>query len=1454
VLKVILSLVVIVSFIVLAGTIHEAFSATGSHPFILKWGGSGLTEPGFFSLPQKAAVDSDGNIYVTDLGNKRVQKFDNDGIFVTAWGNGNENVEFSEPTGIAMYDDLVFVVDSKLGTVQKFDSIGNLITKWGSVGKEKGQFTKPTGIAVSKDGIVYVADTENHRVQKFTLDGKYISEFYLGDSKYSKDLPVDIAIDKDGNIYVSDPYLNKISKYDSDENLIKKFGPNVGGYPMTPYGISTDLQGNVYAADGSRDRILYLSKDGATITIFGSTGIGNGQFKVPLDVAMDSQGHLFVVDSNGHRIQKFDTPTTKEIVEPVVEETQPVQETQPLTTVNPIPNDFTKPLIIAPNDMLVEAIGGLTPISIGKATATDESGIQSLISNAPPQFPLGTTTVIWTAIDGAGNVGIATQTITVVDTIPPILSSLPDLVVESSNSKQTVELTMPDVKDTVGVLSLTNDAPEVFQLGDTIVTWTATDVAKNSAITTQKVTVVDTIPPTITAPKDVVVEATSFNENVVELGEAIVVDNGKILSITNDAPTSFSIGDTTITWMTSDEAGNVATATQKISVIDTTIPQIIPPENIIFEATSIDENVVKLVAPSVIDVQPVIITNDAPLMFPLGDTIVTWIATDSSGNLATTTQTVTVVDTTAPKVTAPNDVTVEAIGLENNVVNLGEISVEDITGVAVITHNAPEYFPLGTTIVTWTVTDNYENTITADQKVTIVDTTAPTIDAPNNVVAEASSLEENYVELGEPKLNDIIGIESITNDAPESFPLGMTTVTWTVTDTSGNTASDTQIVTVHDTTVPVLSIPENITIEAIGPVGMTVAIGEATATDTIKVNSITNNAPQTFSLGETLVTWTATDSFGNIATANQTISVIDTTVPSITPPADIIFEAQNPTSNQISIGIATAEDIVGVALIEVDAPSVFPLGETLVTWTATDSSGNSINATQKISVVDTTAPVLTPPESLQVEATSELETLVSLGDAIASDHIEVASITNDAPSVFPLGETLVTWTATDSSGNSINATQTVTVVDTTAPTIESLPLITVEAANKDQNYVELGTIVSTDLVGIASITNDAPEVFPFGLTTITWTVQDKAGNSVNATQQVSIIDTTAPSIVAPDNLTIEAVSADNNTVDLGNAIAADEVEVASITNDAPSVFPLGETLVTWTATDSSGNSINATQTVTVVDTTAPTIESLPLITVEATSLDANTVSLVTPKTHDSVSNVIITNDAPYVFPYGETIVTWQATDEAGNFVTTTQNVSVIDTTAPTLSVPADIIVDAVSVATAISIGNANATDVTDPSPTITNDAPFAFILGENIVTWTSTDKLGNSVTMTQKVTVQACGKPHSYYNMILGTEEDDMITGTNLPDLIFALGGDDIVFGEKGNDCIFGGEGDDIIYGNEGNDNISGGEGTDVIKGLSGNDILNGGLGIDVIDGGDDTDSCNVNDQSKEDLIVKCES
>jgi len=239
---------------------------------------------------------------------------------------------------------------------------------------------------------------------------------------------------------------------------------------------------------------------------------------------------------------------------------------------------------------------------------------------------------------------------------------------------------------------------------------------------------------------------------------------------------------------------------------------------------------------------------------------------------------------------------------------------------------------------------------------------------------------------------------------------------------------------------------------------------------------------------------------------------------------------------------------------------------------------------------------------------------------------------------------------------------------------------------------------------------------------------------------------------------------------------------------------------------------------------------------------------------DSVGDVIITNDSPSFLPVGETIITWTATDEKGNFASTTQKVTVVDTTAPDLFVPADITIDAIALQTPVDPGNAAAIDLAESSVTITNDAPFSFPLGETVVTWTAVDSFGNSISSTQSITVQACGKEDSYYNMIIGSPEDDLLLGTNVADLIFAEEGDDIVMGAKGNDCIFGGDGDDIIFGNEGSDNISGGDGNDVIKGQSGDDVIVGGFGIDIIDGGDDIDSCNIDQDPDGDLEVKCEA
>jgi len=303
-----------------------------------------------------------------------------------------------------------------------------------------------------------------------------------------------------------------------------------------------------------------------------------------------------------------------------------------------------------------------------------------------------------------------------------------------------------------------------------------------------------------------------------------------------------------------------------------------------------------------------------------------------------------------------------------------------------------------------------------------------------------------------------------------------------------------------------------------------------------------------------------------------------------------------------------------------------------------------------------------------------------------------------------------------------------------------------------------------------------------------------------------------------------------------------------------SLFSLGETIVTWTATDTSGNSANATQIISLVDTTPPSVLSIDDITLEATSANENQVSLIPLSAEDSISQVTITNNAPSLFSLGETIVTWTATDAAGNSASTNQKIIIIDTSAPELTIPDNVIVDAIGLETIVSIGEATSTDLADPLPSISNNAPQTFSLGQTLVTWTAIDSFGNSVSATQTIEVQTCGKPISYYNMIEGTPDDDILVGTNLPDLIFAHGGDDIISGGKGNDCIFGGEGDDIIFGDEGNDGLNGGEGNDIIKGKSGTDVITGGTGMDIIDGGDDNDSCTDTNNSDGDLVVKCES
>ncbi|MCV0399860.1 MAG: 6-bladed beta-propeller [Nitrosarchaeum sp.] len=398
-------LFVILSAILLTPVLIQNSSALSNYDLITELGSFGISKPGYFSHPQSVAVDSEGNVYVTDLGNKRVQKFSSDGQFQTTWGkSGTLEGEFHHPSGIAVDDDHVFVADRDLHRIQKFDHDGNFVSQWGKKGIYEGQFKYPNGIVVSGN-FVYVVDTGNQRVQKFTTDGDFVSSF--GSSGLGKgELLIALGIDADssGNLYVTDKGNGNIEKFDPDGNHIESLKYYGANYAFTPEGIAIDSNDELFVINSANDRILHLKQDSFYLSIFDQQGPYPNSFTMPTDLAIGSNGDLLIIDSATHKIQIFKTPF---YVQPEIIHVEEIPEPEIKL------RDSSKPKIIAPADMEIDATGILTFVDLGEPIATDESGIKTILNNAPDGLPLGTTTIMWIAFDNAGNSSHDFQVITV---------------------------------------------------------------------------------------------------------------------------------------------------------------------------------------------------------------------------------------------------------------------------------------------------------------------------------------------------------------------------------------------------------------------------------------------------------------------------------------------------------------------------------------------------------------------------------------------------------------------------------------------------------------------------------------------------------------------------------------------------------------------------------------------------------------------------------------------------------------------------------------------------------------------------------------------------------------------------------------------------------------------------------------------------------------------------------
>jgi hypothetical protein len=566
------------------------------------------------------------------------------------------------------------------------------------------------------------------------------------------------------------------------------------------------------------------------------------------------------------------------------------------------------------------------------------------------------------------------------------------------------------------------------------VTLQVTDTKGNSRTCTAYVKVVDNSAPIISnCPSDISVttdQTSTSCEQVVTWTPPTVTDNCGVITEVSSAPTAglttpgatFPVGTTTITYTFKDASNNVSSCSFDVVVGDKTAPSITcAPDVTVTNDEGSCTGSVTLTAPQASDncgVQSV--TNDHPsTTYPVGTTVVTWTVTDVHGNTSTCEQTVTVEDKQAPSVTcAPNIVVNNDQGSCTGTVTLTAPTTGDNCGVQTVINDHPSTsYPVGATIVTWTVTDIHGNTSTCEQTVTVEDKQAPSITcAPNVTVTSDEGFCTGTVTLIAPTTGDNCGVQSVTNDHPSTtYPVGTTLVTWTVTDIHGNTNTDQQTVTVNDTQAPSISCAPNVTVTtADGLCAASVTLTAPSASDNCGVQSIVNDHPSTvFMIGTTKVTWTVTDIHNNITTCEQLVTVLDTEKPTVTC-KNVSVSLVNGVASITPADVHTnASDNCGIKSIEISksAFNCSNIGANNVVVTVTDNADNVTTCNSTVTVVGQTSTCSISSVPTSAIYTGGVSTNLYLGYGAQSTKLQVNAL-NGAPFTYAwTGSNLCSYTS-----------------------------------------------------------------------------------------------------------------------------------------------------------------------------------------------------------------------------------------------------------------------------------------------------------------------------------------------------------------------------------------------------------------------------------------------------------
>ena len=595
-----------------------------------------------------------------------------------------------------------------------------------------------------------------------------------------------------------------------------------------------------------------------------------------------------------------------------------------------------------------------------------------------------------------------------------------------------------------------------------------------------------------------------------------------------------------------------------------------------------------------------------------------------------------------------------------------------------------------------------------------------------------------------------------------SITTDTTGTTYTCSATSVGGTASVSVTVKRDTMPPSVLCPGDLVVEATSGAGAAVNYDAAPAADSFTASpavAYSQNSGTTFPLGTVTVDATATDDAGHSAACSFTITVVDTTAPTVTCGTDVVAEATGAAGALVTYNAASAIDAVtsSPSIVYSKATgSLFALGTTSVSASATDGADNIGACVTTVTVRDTTAPVPSCPASIVQEATSAGGTSVAYAPASAIDSVDGApglSYSHASGSAFALGATGVTVTATDFSGNDGTCAFTIEVRDTTAPSLTCPSAVTAEATSPSGAIVAFSSATAGDAVTVAphlSYSIESGAAFALGTTAVTVTAADAVGNSASCTFDVSVIDSTAPALSCPGSVTASAVGPAGVAVAYSTATASDAADAApqisySVTSGA--VFSLGTTSVSVTATDAAGNSDTCAFDVVVEDTDGPTIVCPTDIMHEATGPNGAIVSYAAITATDAVDGTLAatySHASGSTFALGTTVVTASATDAAGNSSTCTFNLTISDTTAPSVVCPGDVTANASGPSGALATyGLATTSDLVDAAPTLvySQASGTLFVLGTTAVTVIATDASGLSTSCGFDMTVQDNDSP-----------------------------------------------------------------------------------------------------------------